>query len=149
QLDVATRALTSELYRAPTEAEIAERLGFDIERWRHMVVELRNTGLISANTRTTEHEDLPEPDYPATPETQPDKICARSQMKSALNQAMTCLPDRYRQVVDLYYTNEMTMKEIGGILEINESRVSQIHKASLAKMEVSLQEVGIHSAGAF
>jgi RNA polymerase sigma factor FliA len=51
--------------------------------------------------------------------------------------------------VVLYYTNEMTMKEIGGLLGINESRVSQIHKSALEKMAVALTSVGITSAAAF
>jgi RNA polymerase sigma factor for flagellar operon FliA len=49
----------------------------------------------------------------------------------------------------LYYTNEMTMKEIGGVLGINESRVSQIHKSALEKMQVVLHTNGIHSSHAF
>ena len=49
----------------------------------------------------------------------------------------------------LYYSNEMTMKEIGGVLGINESRVSQIHKSALEKMATALEEVGIHSSQAF
>jgi len=51
--------------------------------------------------------------------------------------------------VSLYYTAEMTMKEIGGILGINESRVSQIHKAALEKMQTVLQTNGISSSHAF
>ena len=62
---------------------------------------------------------------------------------------MKTLPERYQKVVFLYYTNEMTMKEIGGILGINESRVSQIHKSALEKMQVVLQANGIDSVHAF
>jgi RNA polymerase sigma factor for flagellar operon FliA len=149
QIEAATRELASELQRTPSEAEIAERLGIDVDRWRHMMMELRNVGLVSANTRATEHEDLPAPEYPSAPETQPDNMCAHEQLKFALDKAMTTLPDRYRQVVVLYYTKEMTMKEIGGVLGINESRVSQIHKSALEKMSVALQTAGISSANAF
>ena len=49
----------------------------------------------------------------------------------------------------LYYSKQMTMKEIGGILGVNESRVSQIHKLALDKMAVALQANGIHSSQAF
>jgi RNA polymerase sigma factor for flagellar operon FliA len=62
---------------------------------------------------------------------------------------MKTLPERYQKVVMLYYTNEMTMKEIGNILGINESRVSQIHKSALEKMNVALESAGITSAQAF
>jgi RNA polymerase sigma factor for flagellar operon FliA len=62
---------------------------------------------------------------------------------------MSTLPERYQKVVFLYYTNEMTMREIGGILGINESRVSQLHKSALHKMHMVLQSNGIHSVRAF
>jgi RNA polymerase sigma factor FliA len=149
QLEAATRDLSSTLQRAPTEAEVAAKLGMDVDRWRNMMLDLRNVGLVSASTRANENEDLPAPDFPSNPETQPDSICAREQLRSVLGDAMKTLPERYRKVVLLYYTNEMTMKEIGGILGINESRVSQIHKSALEKMGVALQANGISSSQAF
>jgi RNA polymerase sigma factor for flagellar operon FliA len=70
-------------------------------------------------------------------------------MRSVLGVAMKTLPERYQKVVLLYYTNEMTMKEIGGVLGINESRVSQIHKSALEKMHIVLQSSGIQNSHAF
>jgi len=149
QVEAATRDLASTLQRNPTEAEVAQKLGMDPERWRSMMLDLRNVGLVSASTRSSENEDLPAPDFPCKPETHPDSICAREQLRGVLGDAMKVLPERYQRVVSLYYTNEMTMKEIGGILGINESRVSQIHKASLEKMQVALEATGITSSHAF
>lgn len=149
QVEAATRDLAASLQRNPTEAEVAAKLGMDVERWRTMMLDLRNVGLISASTRANENEDLPAPDFPSKPETQPDSICAREQLKHVLGDAMKTLPERYRKVVLLYYTNEMTMKEIGGVLGINESRVSQIHKSALEKMMAALQANGITSSHAF
>jgi RNA polymerase sigma factor FliA len=149
QLEAVTRDLASELQRMPTEQEIATRLGVDVERWRQMMIDMRSVGLISASTRANEQDDLPAPDFPSTPETQPDNMCAKEQLRSMLGQAMGTLPERYQTVVALYYKNEMTMKEIGGVLGINESRVSQIHKSALEKMATALQTAGIRSSGAF
>ncbi len=149
QVEAATRELAATLQRTPTESEIAQKLGVDVDRWRQMMVDLRSVGLISASSRTAEHDDLPAPDFPSKPETQPDNMCSREQMRSVLGVAMKTLPERYQKVVFLYYTNEMTMKEIGGILGINESRVSQIHKSALEKMQVVLQANGIDSVHAF
>ncbi len=149
QVEAATRELAATLQRTPTEAEVAQKLGIDVERWRQMMVDLRSVGLISASSRAAEHDDLPAPDFPSKPETQPDNMCSREQMRSVLGVAMKTLPERYQKVVFLYYTNEMTMKEIGGILGINESRVSQIHKSALEKMQVALQANGIDSVHAF
>lgn len=149
QVEAATRELSVALQRTPNEAEVAEKLGMDMDRWRTMMLDLCNVGLVSASTRSGENEDLPAPDFPGKPESQPDSICAREQLRSLLGDAMKTLPERYRKVVVLYYTREMTMKEIGGILGINESRVSQIHKSALEKMQVALQANGICSSQAF
>ena len=149
QLEAATRDLAAELQRMPTEAEIAARLGVDVDRWRQMMLDLRSVGLVSASTRSADNEDMPAPDFPGKPESQPDSMCARQQLRSVLATAMQTLPERYKKVVVLYYTNEMTMKEIGGVLGINESRVSQIHKSALEKMNVVLQGNGIHNCSAF
>ena len=149
QLEAATRELAGELHRAPSEAELANKMGVDVERWRQMMVDLRNVGLVSASQRPADQEDLPAPDFPAAADLQPDSMCSQQQLRSALAGAMKVLPVRYQKVVALYYTNELTMKEIGGMLGINESRVSQIHKTALEKMAVVLQEAGIRSSAAF
>jgi len=149
QVEAATRELAATLQRNPTEAEVAQKLGIDQERWRSMMLDLRNVGLVSASTRTNESDDLPAPDFPCKPESHPDSICGREQLRGVLGVAMKTLPERYQKVVSLYYSGEMTMKEIGGILGINESRVSQIHKAALEKMQVVLQNNGISSPQAF
>ena len=149
QVEAATRDLAATLQRNPTEDEVAQKLGIEVARWRQMMLDLRNVGLISASTRANESDDLPAPDFPSKPETQPDSICAREQLRGLLGIAMKTLPERYQRVVTLYYQNEMTMKEIGGVLGINESRVSQIHKSALEKMATALEANGINSSMAF
>ncbi len=149
QVEAAARSLAGELHRAPTEAEVAAKLGVDEGRWRQIMLDLRNVGLISGSRRGGDNDDLPPPDFPGDPQCQPDRICALSQLRSLLAAAMQTLPERYQKVVVLYYTNEMTMKEIGDILGVNESRVSQIHKSALEKMAAVLESNGIHSSRAF
>jgi len=149
QVEAVTRELAATLQRNPTESEIAAKMGVEVERWRHMMADLQYVGLISISARRPDQEDLPAPDYPAKAETQPDHMCAREQLRELLKGAMTKLPERYQKVVVLYYTKEMTMREIGGILGINESRVSQIHKSALEKMATALRSAGIQSSGAF
>ena len=149
QVEAATRELASALQRNPTEDEVAKKLGMDAERWRSMMLDLRNVGLVSASTRANDSEDLPAPDFPCKADSHPDSICAHEQLRGVLAVAIKTLPERYQKVVSLYYTGEMTMKEIGGMLGINESRVSQIHKAALEKMQVVLGTNGITSSMAF
>ena len=147
QIENTTRELATRLGRLPTENEMADSMGVDLDRWRRMTMELTTVGLYSATPRGEDGPLVPE--FPDHNTAQPDRLCAREQLRSALGQAMQTLPERYRKVVWLYYTNEMTMKEIGDVLGVNESRVSQIHKVALERMAVALHSAGIHSSAAF
>jgi RNA polymerase sigma factor FliA len=149
QVEAVTRNLSAQLERLPTEAEIAAKMGIEVERWRQMVVELRTVGLISASGRGNDRDNAAAPEFPAKQEYQPDNICAHEELREVLISARKTLPERYQKVVVLYYTKDLTMKEIGGLLGVKESRVSQMHKIALEKMAVVLQAAGIHSVAAF
>ena len=149
QVEAVTRDLAAALHRHPTEAEIAAKMGVEVKRWRHMMIDLQHVGLVSASSRRKEHDELPAPEFPAKPDTRPDRMCAQAQLRTVLEAAMKTLPPRYQKVVALYYLRDLTMREIGAILGINESRVSQIHKSALEKMGVALEAVGIQSSRAF
>jgi len=149
QVEQVTRELAASLERAPTESEIAEKMGVNVQRWRQMAAELRTAGLVSSSSRGNDQESNVVPDFPGKQEFHPDNMCAREQLRGMLREAMETLPERYQKVVFLYYSNELTMKEIGGMMGINESRVSQIHKTALEKMATALHSAGVHSAQAF
>jgi len=141
--------LTTMLQRNPTENEVADKAGMDLEICRQTMTDLRNGAPVSSSHFASDNEDLPVPDFPSAPETHPDFICGREQLRGVLDQAVNTLPDRYQKVVVMYYKNDMSMKEIGNVLNINESRVSQIHKSALAKMAGTLEAQGTHSHHAF
>jgi len=147
QVEAATRDLAINLGRTPHESEVAERMGVSLTRWRHMQMEMRTVGLVSATPNPDQDRDRPQ-EFPATPDLQPDRMCEQHQLETTLARAIGTLPARYQKVVFLYYTNDLTMKEIGEVLGVNESRVSQIHKIALKKMAVVLGSEGIHSAQA-
>jgi len=145
QVEAITRDLSSQLGRAPQENEVAERMGVGMERWRRMQMELRTIGLVSATPSGEGDRDRTQ-EFAATDDYQPDRMCERRQMQVKLAQAIGSLPERYQKVVHLYYTNDLTMKEIGQVLGVNESRVSQIHKTALKRMAGVLESEGIRSA---
>jgi RNA polymerase sigma factor for flagellar operon FliA len=147
QIETVSRDLSAKLGRAPTETEIAEHMGVTTERWRRMSMELRQAGPVSASPR----EDLDqsqEMEFAAASDVRPDRICERRELRMTLERAICQLPARYRKVVFLYYTNQLTMKQIGDLLGVNESRISQIHKTALKKMQTMLESEGISSANA-
>lgn len=148
QMESVTQNLTAKLGRTPTQLEIAQAMGVDQKRWQSLMVDFRTFGLASVQQRSADCDDQPAKEIPASPRVSPDHLLAQSQMKRTLQLAMETLPQRYRQVVTLYYEADLSMKEIGGMLGVNESRVSQIHKSALAKMQVSLGKSGVRSAAA-
>jgi RNA polymerase sigma factor FliA len=148
QVDALNHDLSLRLGRTPTEAEVAEAMGVSLERWHRIMMELRTVGLVSAAAGPDQERDRTQ-EFAARPDSQPDQMCQHRELQTTLARAMTTLPERYKKVVFLYYSNDMTMKEIGDILGVNESRISQIHKTALKKMAVALQSEGIHSAEAF
>ena len=148
QIDAVTGELAFKLGRNPVESEVAAELGVSTDRLRRIQVELRHLGQISISQRDDLDRERPQ-EFPATAELQPDRMCERRELESRLARALGTLPARYQRVVFLYYTNEMTMKEIGSLLGVNESRISQIHKTALKKMALALESQGIRSAEAF
>jgi RNA polymerase sigma factor for flagellar operon FliA len=148
KVDSVVRELSTKLGRTPNDVEVAAEMGVGMERWRHMQMEMRTVGPVSATPPPDQEADRSQ-EFAAAPDCQPDRMCERKELQSTLARAMESLPARYQKVVSLYYTNDMTMKEIGDVLGVNESRISQIHKTALKKMAVVLQAQGISSAQAF
>jgi RNA polymerase sigma factor for flagellar operon FliA len=148
QVESVTRELTAKLQREPTEVEIAKEMGLDARRWQMLMVDFRSFG-VAATQLYAEREEQPLQQTPSAPSQCPDQVFARSELREKLSSAIETLPERYQQVVKLYYERDLTMKEIGGLLGVNESRVSQIHKSALERMQNALGDNGIRSPGVF
>jgi RNA polymerase sigma factor for flagellar operon FliA len=142
-LEQITREIQGAEERNPTEQEIADRMGMDVDRWRVVAADLRMIGLMSASARAPESENQAVPEFPAKDDLNPDVLAGKKQLQEVLSFAVQTLPERYQTVIRMYYTGGQTMREIGDSLGINESRVSQIHKSALEKMNERLQEAGI------
>ena len=149
QMQEVTRDLSRKLGRAASQEEVAEAMGLDERRWQSLMVDFRVLGLAANRAASKDSDDMPVREVPSTPASCPNHVLACSEMKTKLQGAMQCLPERHQQVVKMYYEADMTMKEIGSRLGVNESRVSQIHKSALAKMHIFLDGRGISSAAAF
>jgi RNA polymerase sigma factor FliA len=142
QMETVVQQLSATLCRAPSDAEVAQEMGMELRQWQRMAGELQNGGTVSASSRPAGQEDGPPPEFPADAKTRPDAICKRHEQNELLGRALHSLPLRYQSVVTMYYTDELTMKEIGQRLGVNESRVSQIHKAALRRMGAMLTAEG-------
>ena len=83
-------------------------------------------------------DEMPAPDVPCGENLHPDRLFEANEAKELVHKALDVLPDRYRKVVVMYYSGDWSMRDIGRSLGVNESRVSQIHKAALGKMKRAL-----------
>ena len=151
QFETVTRELTVQLKREPTEAEVASAMGLDARRWQSLMVDFRNMAVAATSRIRGWHEEEEQPlrEAPCAPAQYPDQVFAHAEMRRKLRSVIQTLPDRHQQVVKLYYESDLSMKEIGNILGVNESRVSQIHKSALARMQAALAGSGISSTTAF
>ncbi len=149
QMEATTAELTSKLGRTPTEKEIAEAMGLNSRRWQALMVDFRSLNAAATQAHPYDGEEQLAPEIPASPAQSPDRLFARSELRGKLSEAMQALPERYQQVVTMYYQHDLTMKEIGSRLGVNESRVSQIHKGALERMQMALGDAGVCSAAAF
>jgi RNA polymerase sigma factor for flagellar operon FliA len=140
QIEEANRELSAELGRAPAESEIAERLGMQLEEFQRLLGELRGLDLGSLHNQSEDggtEEDITA--VATRPEEDPFQITFRGEIRTLLADAIAELDDKERQVLALYYLEELTMKEVGVILDVGESRVSQIHTAALIRLRSRLQ----------
>ncbi|NMB44067.1 MAG: FliA/WhiG family RNA polymerase sigma factor [Clostridiales bacterium] len=134
--------IEKETGKVATEEEIAKRLNISAEELRSVNSQIELSSISSLEeymdkgplniTSQTSNSDL------ATPEIAIEK----QELKKALAKAIEGLTTRERQVISLYYYEELTLKEISYILDITESRVSQLHRRALDKMKGPLGEYG-------
>lgn len=130
----AVASLTQLLGRAPDDAEIAERLGVDLEKLR--------TDYASAEAvRFESIDDVYSDDAPWFMDDAPDafEALADSELRETLVDAIGDLPTREAQVIQLYYVEELNLEEIGQVLGVGSARVCQIKKAAHDRLKRALQ----------
>jgi RNA polymerase sigma factor for flagellar operon FliA len=148
KVESATQDLRAVLQREPTEEEIAERMSIDIDQLRKIVREVHRSNPVSTSYSFPRESGVMEHDFEGRTEARPDHIFSQVQIRAVLNRAMKPLRPRQQQVVYAYYSEHKTMKEIATCMGVNESRVCQLHKAALAKMQIELRAIGVDSCAA-
>ena len=146
RLERAYAALEQMLGRAASDAEMMEFLGISLEEFDQLVREARGVALISLDElQGGDHDENFERnllEYLADPEhMSPAQVMNLDQVYKIVADAIDQLPEKERLVISLYYYEELTMKEIGEILSITESRVSQIHTKAILRLRGRLTKL--------
>ena len=142
RLEATMQKLQTELGHSATEAELALAMEMSLEDFQHMLDEIRGLEVGSLQIESLEdgrETDLSE-SIPGPPDQDPLSMCLKGERRDLLAKAIAQLPEREQQVLSLYYQEELTMKEVGAVLGIGESRVSQIHSMAVARLRASLSE---------
>lgn len=138
QLEETTAGLAQRLGRVPTHEELARELGVDQAELGRMLLESAHVivSLDGASAGGEEDGDLqPLRDLLHDPEeASTEAVIEDNELVDRLSQAIESLPPRDRLVLNLYYHEELTLKEISRVIEVSESRVSQIHTAAVMKL---------------
>ncbi len=139
QLEEAYSSLEVKLGRPATDAEVAARLQIDLAELDGMVGEVSIATIMSLDADTSGDESDGSSslgDYLADPRTEDvEQVLARQEMKELIGTRMTELPEKEQLVLVLYYYEELTLKEIGEILAVTESRVCQIHTKAILRLK--------------
>ena len=138
-VEEAIQSLTRRLGRTPTEQEIAADMEMDLVEYQQLLGNIKGLEVSSLNVQRGEDSGEEELAYVAAPaEADPLFICMSGETRQRLIDAIEELPEKERMVLTLYYYEELNMKEIGLILGVVESRISQIHSSALRRLRPML-----------
>jgi RNA polymerase sigma factor for flagellar operon FliA len=141
QIDTVVQKLQMEFGRSVSETELAKAMGLSLQEFHTLTNEIR--GLEIGSLQCEMNEDGQETDLaqniPGPPDEDPLTLCEEGEINDRLQKAIGKLPEREQQVLMLYYQQELTMREVGDLMGVGESRVSQIHSLAVKHLRAVMQ----------
>jgi RNA polymerase sigma factor for flagellar operon FliA len=143
RLEQAYATLEQELGRPPSSEEVASSMGIEIDAFEALLEDAKGTSLVSLE----ELDQGPASEDKSTllealltrRDEDPLELLNLHALKKALTQAIAELPEKERLVLSLYYYEELTMKEVGKVLSLTESRISQLHTQAVLRLRGKLK----------
>ncbi len=140
QIEAAIAAAEQKWKRSPTEEEVAAQLGIGLEEYHEWLVEIRGLNIGSIESASGElGKDLL--NYvPDTGENLPSTLLERSELERILTHEIDGIPEMERTVLGLYYREELTLREIAQVVNLHESRISQLKTQAILRLRARLSE---------
>ena len=139
--------LERKLMRAPNDDEIASKLGVSEEEFQDSLLEISRSSIAAldelwvgpsgSGDAVSLIDTIEDPQAP-----QPQQAMSQTELREALSESIARLPEREKLVVTLYYYEELTLREIGEVLGVTESRVSQLHTKAILRLKARLSGTG-------
>jgi len=122
-----------------TDEQIAKALGISDDEYVDWQSQMKVTGVVSLNEFMEQGSEIPiDPQNNQSRFEGPEEVIEKDELKKVLMQALELLTEKEKKVILLYYYEELTLKEISHILEVSESRISQLHTKALSKMKTKM-----------
>jgi RNA polymerase sigma factor for flagellar operon FliA len=147
EIERAIAELERTLMRAPTDVEIAKKVGITEDELGDSLTEISRTSIAALDELWSPSGSGDQISLIDTIEDQsgpnPEVSLEQTELKEALGEAISRLPEREKLVVTLYYYEELTLREIGEVLGVTESRVSQLHTKAVLRLKARLSGVAM------
>jgi RNA polymerase sigma factor for flagellar operon FliA len=141
ELEAAFRTLERRHGRAATDEEVAQELGLELEEYFNLLDELRGINLGSFESSDPDSDESQIQYIPDREDNLPTIILEKKELRSILASCIDELPEKEQYVLSLYYFEGLTMKEVGKVLGITESRVSQLHSKSVLRLRGKMKNI--------
>lgn len=141
KIDAAVSKIEAKTGKAASDAQIASELGISDEEYISWQEQANLTNIISLDEFAENNGEKGLDTIRGNTFEEPEQVMEKSEMKRMIAETLETLTENEKKVVLLYYYEEMTLKEISSIMEVSESRVSQLHTKSLKKMKGQLGDI--------
>lgn len=138
QIDTAMKELEQRNGRPATDAEIAAYMGISEDEFLDWQNQVKADNIISLNEYVEQGNDISSEKSISSGFDTPESVIEKSELKKMLEESLELLTDKEKKVILLYYYEELTLKEISRVLEVSESRISQLHTKALQKMRTKM-----------
>ncbi|MBQ9334401.1 MAG: FliA/WhiG family RNA polymerase sigma factor [Lachnospiraceae bacterium] len=138
QIDAAIHEIELATGKTATDEQIAEKLGLTDDEYTDWQSQMKVTGVISLDEFTESGSDISNDRYGNSHFDGPEEAIEKDELKQMLAEALQTLTEKEQQVILLYYYEDLTQKEISDIMNVSESRASQLHSKALQKLQKKL-----------
>ena len=135
KMEAVTKEIEAAKGRSATDEEIAQALGLTGEEYGEWQSQMKITNVVSLNEFMEQGAEVPAENNKSAHFASPEEVLEKEELKTVLADALSILTEKERRVIELYYYEDLTLKEISNILEVSESRISQLHTRGLQKLK--------------